>query len=125
MLRALILVAMTRVVACVLALDGLSAAERTIASAQRFGLDVVVGLADEVEGEGSTGGEIRHIDWRENLADARNQLAALVDADWLLWIDPDEELAAFDVARIDGLKGPVAAVRLRDRLGYATPTKAG
>ncbi|MCH7931864.1 MAG: insulinase family protein [Proteobacteria bacterium] len=44
-------------------------------------------------------------------------------ADWLLWIDPDEELAAYAPGGIDRLDEPFAAVWLADRKDY-TPRPA-
>jgi ribosomal protein L11 methylase PrmA len=102
----------------VLALDGLATGERTIASLRRFGLPLVVGVEHREDAVGVPDAEINQIDWRDDFADARNQLAGLIDADWLLWIDADEELAAFDATEIAGLQAPVAAVWLNDRRGY-------
>ena len=92
---------MSEIVACVLALDGAAAAERAKASARRFGLRTVVATAD---------GGPHVIDWRYDFADARNQLVAKIDADWLLWIGPGEELTAFDASAIADLQAPVGAL---------------
>ncbi len=109
---------MTSVLACILAPDGVGGAERTINSLTRFGLPVAVGTREDAAGAGLPGVQIHRLEWQCNLADTRNQLAALVEADWLLWIDIDEELTVFDAARIAGVEGPLAAIWLRDRLGF-------
>ncbi len=106
---------MTRVVVCVLALDGGEAAERAVGSARRFGLDVAVGVVGEEGGACPSGVNVHRIEWRDDFADARNQLADQVTADWLLWIDPDEELAAYAPGGIDRIDEPFAAVWLADR----------
>lgn len=64
-----------------LALDGVVTAERTIASLRRIGLPLVVGVEHREEAVGAPDAEIYQIEWREDFADARNQLAGLIDAD--------------------------------------------
>ncbi|MCH9018779.1 MAG: 50S ribosomal protein L11 methyltransferase [Proteobacteria bacterium] len=114
---------MTRVVVCVLALDGGEAAERAVGSARRFGLDVAVGVASEEGGACPGGVNVHRIEWRDDFADARNQLADQVTADWLLWINDDETLAEYAPGGIDRLDEPFAAVWLADRKDY-TPRPA-
>ena len=114
---------MTRVVVCVLALDGGEAAERAVGSARRFGLDVAVGVVGEDGGACPSGVNVHRIEWRDDFADARNQLADQVTADWLLWINDDETLAEYAPGGIGRLDGPFAAVWLADRKDH-TPRPA-
>ncbi len=113
----------SRLVVCVLALDGREAAERAVSSARRFGLDVAVGVVGEEGGECPDGVNVHRLEWRDDFADARNQLAAQVTADWLLWIDPDEALVAFQDPALDRLDEPFAGVWLEDRKDH-TPRPA-
>ena len=102
---------MTRLVVCVLALDGRAAAECSVASARRFGLDVAVGVVGEACDDHQPGVETHVIDWRDDFGDARNQLAAKLTADWLLWLNDDEDLIAFAEPELDE---PFAGVWIED-----------
>lgn len=75
------------------------------ASAQRFGLAVLIGLSAGTQrgsqrGVGADGAERVGIAWRDDFADARNQLSKIAHAHYaqypyLLWLDSDEELVAW------------------------------
>ena len=121
---------MSRTVACVLVLDGWAAAGATLASIRRLGLDIAVGLIGAESGERFDDIEVHEIEWREDFADARNQLAEKIEADWLLWLNDDEELIAFaEPDRDEPFAGvwvehdadwtPRMAVRLQRRQGGA------
>ena len=81
---------MSRTVACVLVLDGWAAAAPTLASIRRLGLDSAVGVIGEAHGPRPDGVEVHLLEWRDDFADARNQLADKLSADWLLWLNDDE-----------------------------------
>ena len=98
---------MSRTTACVLVLDGWTAAAATLASIRGLGLAMAVGLIGEERGRRPGDVEVLAIDWRDDFADARNQLADRLTADWLLWLNDDEDLIAF--AEPD-LEGPRAGV---------------
>lgn len=117
-------------VACVLVLDGWAAAEATLASIRGFGLAIAVGLIGEENGERPDDIEVHEIDWRDDFGDARNQLAEKLTADWLLWLNDDEDLIGFVEPDPDApcagvwIEGdeewtPRAAVRLQRRRGSA------
>lgn len=121
---------MSRTVACVLVLDGWAAAEPTLASIRRLGLDAAVGVIGEARGEPPDGIAVHRLEWRDDFADARNQLAEKLSADWLLWIDDDEDLIAFAEPDVDAFFAgiwiedddehtPRMAVRLQRRRGEA------
>ncbi len=116
---------MTRVTACILSDGDWRAANRAAASAQRFGLEVVVGATGQrPRGAPLAGLRVVPVVWRDDFADARNQIADALaprgparrreDGGYLLWIDSDEELVAFP-GRDIALDGPSLAVRLIDR----------
>ena len=86
---------MSRTVACVLVLDGWAAAQPTLASIRGHGLDIAVGLIGAEKGDRPDDVEVHEIEWRDDFADARNRLADRLAADWLLWLNDDEELTAF------------------------------
>ena len=102
---------MSRVTACVLVLDGWTAAEETLASIRRIGLNAAVGLIGDGQGPEPDGVEVHSIEWRGDFGDARNQLAEKLSADWLLWLNDDEELVAFTEPRTDD---PCAGVWIED-----------
>ncbi len=115
---------MSRVIACILSDGDWRAANRAAASAARFGLAVAVGTTGQKRrGAPLTGLRVYPIVWRDDFADARNQLAqalagdAAVEADYFLWIDSDEELISFP-GRDLALAGPSLAVRLIDRADF-------
>ncbi len=93
-------------------------AECTVALLRRFGPPIVVGVEHRENTLNTSDAEVDHIDWRDNFADARNQLASFIDAVWLLWTGADEELAGFDTTETAGLRALVTAVWLHDRRGY-------
>lgn len=114
------------VIACVLVLDGWAAAEETLASIRRIGLNAAVGLIGEEIGERPDDVEVHSLEWRDDFGHARNQLAEKLTADWLLWLNDDEELIAFTEPRTDDPRAgvwiedsadmtPRAAVRLQRR----------
>lgn len=102
---------MSRTAACVLVLDGWAAAEPTLASIRRLGLDPAAGVIGEARGERPGGVAVHRLDWRDDFADARNQLADKLSADWLLWLNDDEELIAFAEPDMDE---PYAGVWIED-----------
>ncbi len=106
---------MARPLVCILSAGNWHETDRAVASARRFGLDVAVGVTGQAA-RSSPHTEARRypIEWRDDFADARNQLAAQVAADdapsdYLLWLDSDEELVAFP-ARDLSLEGPCLLV---------------
>jgi len=116
---------MTRVTACILSDGDWRATNRAVASARRFGLDVVVGATGQrPRGAPLSGIQVVPVAWRDDFADARNQIAEALaprgaaagrrDGGYLLWIDTDEELISFP-GRDLALDGPSLAVRLIDR----------
>ena len=111
---------MSSVVACLLVLDGWTASESTLASIKQRGLAIAVGIIGEAHGERPDGIEVHALEWRDDFADARNQLAEKISADWLLWINDDEELIAY--AEPD-LEAPLAGVWIEDSEEY-TPRMA-
>ena len=88
-------------------------AECTVALLRRFGPPIVVGVEHRENTLNTSDAEVDHIDWRDNFADARNQLASFIDAVWLLWTGADEELAGFDTTETAGLRALVIAGWLR------------
>ena len=121
---------MSRTTACVLVLDGWAAAEATLASIRGLGLAMAVGLIGEERGRRPGDVEVHDIDWRDDFADARNQLADRLTADWLLWLNDDEDLIAFDEPALEGPRAgvwiehgaawtPRMGVRLQRRQGDA------
>ena len=121
---------MSHTVACVLVLDGWSAAQPTLASIRRLGLDAAVGVLGEERGERPDDVEVHLLEWRDDFGDARNQLADKLSADWLLWLNDDEDLIAFAEPDLDepcagvwiehGAEWtPRMAVRLQRRRGGA------
>lgn len=116
---------MTRVTACILSDGDWRAANRAVASARRFGLDVVVGATGQrPRGAALSGVHVVPVAWSDDFADARNQITDALaprgaavgrgGGDYLLWIDTDEELVTFP-GRDLALDGPSLAVRLIDR----------
>ncbi|MCH7555095.1 MAG: 50S ribosomal protein L11 methyltransferase [Proteobacteria bacterium] len=98
---------MSRATACVLVLDGWAAAEATLASIRGLGLAMAVGLIGEERGKRPGDVEVLTIDWRDDFADARNQLADRLTADWLLWLNDDEDLIAFAEPELEGPRAGV------------------
>ena len=102
---------MSRTVACVLVLDGWAAAQPTLASIRGHGLDIAVGLIGAEKGDRPDDVEVHEIEWRDDFADARNRLADRLAADWLLWLNDDEDLIAFAEP---GMDAPYAGVWIED-----------
>ena len=70
--------------------------ERAIQSASRFGLEVYLGLThDPIAICPKTDTLAFQIVWKNDFADARNQLLDQVNNPFVLWLDSDEELFAF------------------------------
>ncbi|MEE8532099.1 MAG: hypothetical protein V3S95_00975, partial [Alphaproteobacteria bacterium] len=86
---------MARPLACILGTGDWPETNRAVASARRFGLDAAVGVSG-AEQHGAPHADARRypVEWRDDFADARNQLAERVVAeglpgDYLLWLDSD------------------------------------
>jgi len=116
---------MTRITVCILSDGDWRATNRAVLSARRFGLDVVVGATGQrPRGAPLSGVHVVPVAWRDDFADARNQIADTLaprgaadgrrERGYLLWIDTDEELVSFP-GRDLALDGPSLAVRLIDR----------
>ncbi len=108
---------MTRPLVCILGGDDRETA-RAIASALGFGLDVALGTNRETAYPGVP---CYPVEWRDDFADARNQLAERAGTSdrpgsYLLWLDSDEELTAFPT-RGDDFDGACAAAMITDRAG--------
>lgn len=107
---------MRRPLVCVLSEGDAPAALAAIQSADAHGLDVAVGVTGQrPRGRFPDGLRVEPVAWRDDFADARNQLAARLDAPWLLWLDSDERLERCDLPDLDGLAAAVYGVRIRDR----------
>ena len=111
---------MARPLACILGTGDWPETNRAVASARRFGLDAAVGVSG-AEQHGAPHADARRypVEWRDDFADARNQLAERVVAeglprDYLLWLDSDEELIAYPEDD-PGFEGPCAAALIIDR----------
>lgn len=98
---------MNAVVACVLVLDGWAAADETLRSIKCHGLTAVVGLIGEESGKRPNDVTVHRVDWHDHFADARNQLADRLCADWLLWLNDDETLDSFDTPPLQSLRAGV------------------
>ena len=113
---------MTRPIACILGRGDWTETNRAVVSVLRFGLDAAVGDSGQCALGSPHPRARRHaIEWRDDFADARNQLAGAVASsdlagDYLLWIDSDEELIGFPA---DGpeLSGPCLGTMIIDRKG--------
>ncbi len=110
---------MVRPLVCILGTGDWSETNRAVASARRFGLGVAVGVSGE-QARGTPHPDARRypVEWRDDFADARNQLAERVTADglpggYLLWLDSDEELIAYPEDD-PGFEGPCAAALITD-----------
>ncbi len=110
---------MARPLACILGTGDWPETNRAVASARRFGLDAAVGVSG-AEQHGAPHADARRypVEWRDDFADARNQLAERVVAeglpgDYLLWLDSDEELIAYPEDD-PGFEGPCAAALITD-----------
>ncbi len=107
---------MTRPLVCIVAEGDWPALGRTLDSVRSRGLRAVVGVTGQRErGAASPDVRIERITWRDDFADARNQLASRVDEPWLLWLDSDERLTRFEAPDLDGVGADAFAVRIRDR----------
>jgi hypothetical protein len=101
---------------CILSEGDAPAADVTVASAQGFGLAVVVGVTGQrAVGAFDRGVRVVPVAWRDDFADARNQIVAQVDEPWLLWLDGDERLVRIDAAGLGHLAGDIHGVWIRDR----------
>lgn len=100
---------------CILSEGDAGAARAAIASAAGLGLSVAVGVTGQRNaGAFDAATRVVPVAWRDDFADARNQIAAALPDPWLLWLDADERIVrcAVDTA---ALAGDVRAVWLRDR----------
>ena len=92
-----------------------TAAGPAIASAAALGLPVVVGVTGQrAVGAFDPAVRVVPVTWREDFADARNQVLDQVDAPWLLWLDDDERLVAC-AADLECLSDAAYGVWIRDR----------
>lgn len=113
---------MTRPIACILGRGDWTETNRAVASALGFGLDVAVGDSGQCALGSPHPQVLRHaVEWRDDFADARNQLAGAVArsdlaGDYFLWIDSDEELIEFPADGPD-LSGPSLGAMIIDRKG--------
>ncbi len=113
---------MTGPLVCILAGEDARETGHAIASALGFSLDVALGTNRRTAYPGVP---CYPVEWRDDFADARNQLAGQAGAsdrpgDYLLWLDSDEELTAFpaDAANLGGdFEGACAAAMITDRAG--------
>lgn len=107
-------------IVCILSTGDWHETNRAIASARRFGLAVAVGETGQIRRGAPDSDARRHaLEWRDDFASARNQLATKVAGDdlagdYFLWLDSDEEIVAFpdDGLRLDG---PCLSVLIVDR----------
>ena len=113
---------MTRPIACILGRGDWTETNRAVASALGFGLDVAVGDSGQCAlGSPHPGARCHAIEWRDDFADARNQLAGAVArgglaGDYFLWIDSDEELIEFP-GDAPAFSGPCLGTMIIDREG--------
>ncbi len=114
---------MARPLVCILGTGDWPETNRAVASARRVGLGVAVGVSGE-QARGTPHADARRypVEWRDDFADARNQLAERVTADglpgdYLLWLDSDEELIAYPEDD-PGFEGPCAAALITDRADF-------
>lgn len=111
---------MNRPIVCILSAGDRQETHRAIASARHFGLSVAVGDTAPTGHDTSPLDARRYeIEWRDDFAAARNQLATRVadddvPGDYFLWLDSDEELAAFPQGDLR-LSSPCLCVRIIDR----------
>lgn len=101
---------------CILSSGDWPRTNRAAASARRFGLAIRIGLTRGTERGAPDGkADIVRIAWSDDFAAARNALAEGAEADYLLWLDSDETLAAYPEAGGDTLTAPWYGVTIRDR----------
>lgn len=78
--------------------------EHCLRSVQSWVEQVVVGdtgsTDDTVVCAQSCGADILHIPWQQDFAAARNAVMARMQTDWILILDPDEEIAFSDVRKL-------------------------
>ena len=82
------------VAACILAKHDNPSSERAVQSALKFGLEVYLGITHDPATPRSDA-HVFPIIWKNDFADARNQLLDRVTNRFVLWLDSDEELFSF------------------------------
>jgi glycosyltransferase involved in cell wall biosynthesis len=83
---------------CLLTRDAMPQVERALRSVASLGAQIVVGDTgsrdDTVAAVKAMGATVCVIPWQDDFAAAQNQTLDAATSDWVLWINPDEELVS-------------------------------
>src|SRR5436305_1845154 len=80
---------------------------RAVQSVAGLGAEVVVGDTgsrdDTVAAATAAGARVVQIPWQDDFGDAQNRTMDAATGDWVLWLNPDEELVRPDPALLSSL----------------------
>jgi hypothetical protein len=83
---------------CLLTRDAMPQVERAVRSVASLGAQVVIGDTgsrdNTVAAVNAMGAAVCVIRWQDDFAAAQNQVLAAAKGDWVLWLNPDEELVS-------------------------------
>ncbi len=101
---------------CLLTRDAEGKIERALRSVAGLGAEVIVGDTGSkdatVQRARELGAQVQAIHWRDDFAAAQNEVLAVAMGEWVLWLNPDEEL-------LPASKDPLPALLTRaDALAY-------
>ncbi|MFO0927615.1 MAG: glycosyltransferase [Gemmataceae bacterium] len=94
---------------CVLAYNAKEKVERIIRSVAPLNAEVVVGDTGSYDGTHAAvqalGATVVPLEWKQDFGAAQNDTVARAQGDWVLWINPGEELTAEHLDAVPGLLG--------------------